>query len=266
MAASLPAAVDVNAGAFVADPLIHAFFASNDDIESMLGRSEAVREFLDDGAHAFVTECYALLGMRPKTKTVLGMALHGEMLQADAPRQLLYFTDHTLRELSQSEAETRARLKLAGFHSLVLSFADQLKEKRGKRDELRVAMEMERGSGQGGLMPTEKDWRVATLMDSYQAAMAALAPEQVADDLARWLQSAATRLYLQDFSAAVDALGVVAPAGADAAGYSQINCPELIGRDRRRWVLALVRISCPEARDAVESQKRKEAATRSLWI
>lgn len=266
LTARLPEPLEVNTGVFATDPLVHAFFASNEDIESMLGRSEAVREFLSDGSNAFATECYALLGMRRQTKTVMGTALHGEMLQADAPRQLLYFTDHTLRELTHSEADTRARLNVVAFDSLIQSFADAQKEKRAKRDELRIALEMERATGGGSLVPTEKDWRVSSLMESYRTATESLAPDRVADDLAAWLETSSSRLYLQDCSVAVDSLGVIAPEGVEDEGYHQIRCPELVGRDRRRWIVTLVRISCPEARDAVESQKRKEAATRSLWI
>ncbi|RTL49929.1 MAG: hypothetical protein EKK46_13945, partial [Rhodocyclaceae bacterium] len=115
----LPTPLAVSHRNFASDPLVHAMFASAADIDLMLGRSSAMQAFLADGGNAFSTACYALLGMRRNQKTVLGMALHGDVLQADAPRKLLYFSDHTLHELSQSEEETRLRLQFSAFDGLV---------------------------------------------------------------------------------------------------------------------------------------------------
>lgn len=262
----LPPALTIRHGSFASDPLVHALFASADDIDLMLGRSAALREFLADGSSAFVEDCYALLGMRRNQKTVLGMALHGDVLQPEAPQKLLYFTDHTLRELSLSEEETRRRLQFDAFDSLVQKFADELKAQRQARDELRLTWESERATGRGELMPDEKAWRLGTLEARYQEAVAELAPEKVVQHFGQWLMAPEKHLYLEPCTVTVDRMGMVVEPDPNRTDIHTLACPQLVSRDRRRWIVLLARLSCAEARDAVAAQARSEAATRDLLL
>ena len=262
----LPPPLDVSHGRFATDPLVHALFAAADDIDLMLGRSAGLREYLTDGDNAFSVECYALLGMRRNQKTMLGMALHGDVLQAESPRKFLYFTDHTLYELSQSEEETRRRLQFAAFDSLIHKFADELAQQRKARDELRLTWEAERASGHGELLPDEKSWRISTLEARYHEAMAALAPEQVVRRFGEWLQVPEQHIYLEPCTATVDGMGLLVEPDENRSDIYTLQCPQLVSRDRRRWIVMLVRLSCSEAREAVVQQERNEAAMRNLWL
>lgn len=263
---ALPPPLEVSHRNFASDPLVHAMFASANDIDLMLGRSSAVRDFLADGENAFSTECYALLGMRRNQKTVLGMALHGDVLQADAPRKLLYFSDHTLHELSISEEETRRRLQFSAFDGLVRSFADALAAQRKAKDELRFTWESERASGLGELMPDEKTWRISTLEARYNESTAALAPERIVARLAEWLMDPYEHLHLEPCTATVDNMGVMVEPDSERSDIHTLHCPQLISRDRRHWIVILVKLSCDESREAAAAQEKNQAAMRSLLI
>lgn len=260
----LPPAVTVNTRAFAADPMIHAMFASADDLNAMLGRSAAVRAFFDSGEHPFAEECFALLCMRRNRKTTLGMALHGEILQPEAPRSVLYFSDHVLHGLMPTEAETRSRLQWAAFQSVLHGFGDNLKKQHQARDELHATWQSERAIGHATLSSDERAWRLAELEQRLAEANAQLAPERVADALAAWLMQPELQLYLQPCVVSVDRMGVIVP-DEQTDHAETLHCPELISRDRRRWTVTLARISCAEARDAVAAQEQREIAMRSLF-
>lgn len=262
----LPPPLEVSHRRFATDPLVHALFASANDIDLMLGRSSALREFLADGSNAFSEDCYALLGMRRNQKTVLGMALHGNVLQADAPRKLLYFSDHALQELSLSEEETRRRLQFTAFDSLVHKFADEQAQQRKARDELHLAWESERASGRGELLPDEKAWRISALEARYNESTAALAPEQTLARLAEWLMTPEQHISLEPCTVTVDSMGVMVEPDPERSDIHTLQCPQLVSRDRRRWIVLLVKLSCSEARDAVVAQEKSEAAMRSLFL
>lgn len=262
----LPPALTIRHNGFSSDPLVHALFASADDIDLMLGRSEALRTFLADGSSAFADDCYALLGMRRNQKTVLGMVTHGEVLQPEAPQTLLYFTDHTLRELSLSEEETRRQLQFAAFDSLVHKFADELQEQRKARDALHLAWTSERASGRHEVLPDEKSGRLETLESRYQQSVADLAPERVVQRFGQWLMAPELHLYLEPCAVTVDRMGAIVAPDPTRSDIHTLQCPQLVSRDRRRWIVLLARLSCAEARLAVEAQEKSEAATRNLFL
>ena len=125
LVAALPGPVDVHAGAFGRDPIVHAFFATPDNIVDTLGRSQEVREFLAAPRNQMTESFYGLLGARRREKKVLGMSLYGEVVAAEIPQTLLYFADHTLRAVAADLDDTRGQLQLAGLDSLADGFAAQ---------------------------------------------------------------------------------------------------------------------------------------------
>ena len=115
LAANVPGPIEINARAFSVDPLIHAMFAAPGDIGEMLGKSRELREFVADPGQCQTDDFFALLGMRQREKSVMGISLQGGVLQSDVPQRLLYFADHTLGELGSEYATTRQRLQAAAF-------------------------------------------------------------------------------------------------------------------------------------------------------
>lgn len=95
---SLPGPIDINRQAFASDPLVHALFATADDIAQTLGRSEAVRDFLKQPASLESDHFYAMFVARRQQKRQLGSEQHGEVIRNDVPQQVLYFSGQTLIE------------------------------------------------------------------------------------------------------------------------------------------------------------------------
>lgn len=61
------------------------------DIGEMLGRSEAVRDFLGRSDSWAENEFYALLAARRRQKTQFGMAQQGEVIRNDVPQRCCTF-------------------------------------------------------------------------------------------------------------------------------------------------------------------------------
>lgn len=255
LAQAVPGPVTVDAAAFAADPVVHALFATADDIGEMLGRSRELREVLADPAHLAADEFHALLGLRQREKAVSGVALEGGVLRQDVPQRLLYFADHTLGEIAADVESTRHRLRLAVFDSLARGFAAWVAELRRQRLDAGTALQVERARN-------GRTERRLELEERHREAIASLAPERLLDAYAEWLGAAETRVFLKPGEVTVDRMGVIKEA-VTTEGDTTLRLPELIGRDRRQWTVLLVRIRRADALDAV---RRRDEANRYLLI
>jgi hypothetical protein len=258
LAAEVPGPVDVSSRAFSADPLVHALFAAPGDIGDMLGKSRELREFLVDPAYCDGDDFFALLGMRQREKAVTGMALQGEMLRVDVPQRLLYFADHTLGELGGDVETTRQRLKAAAFDGLAQGFAERVAALRKEREEARTEWSMEQAGAELGRVE-----RRQVLEERQRQATAALNPAAMLNDFVEWLAAAETRLYLKPTVVTVDRMGVISPHPEAGGNFNTLNFPELVGRDRRHWIVMVARIS---RQDAVDALQRQQQANRYLII
>lgn len=254
VAAAIPGPVEIGSRAFAADPLVHALFAAPCDIIDMLGKSREVREFFADPDNAGRDEFFGLLGMRQRHKAVAGAVLNGDVVQHGVPQRLLYFADHTLGELGSGHQVTRRRLQEAAFDGLARGFAHCVDELRQEHHEARTAWQMERASVGERRQELEERQRVA---------IASLAPEKLLDAFAEWLAASEQRLYLKPTEVTVDRMGVISPTAATGDGYSTLNFPELVARDRRQWIVVVARISREDAQEALERQLQ---ASRYLLI
>jgi len=267
LVAAVPGPVEVNSHAFAADPLVHALFATCNDIAATLGKSRSVKAFLAEPAHALAEEFYALLGMRRFEKNVMGMAVHGEMVCADTPQKLLYFSDHTLRELSPDIEETRRGLRLAAFDSLATSFAAQLAEMRQVRQNLHNEWEVQRAllarPRQSGTLAAEHAQRGAELEERLRHAAENLSPDRLLDALAAWLAAPELHLHLDPTTVSVDRMGVMVNPEATAEQVSTLSLPELIGRDRRHWIVLIAKI---QRQEALRGLAQQQADSRYIII
>jgi hypothetical protein len=189
---------------------------------------------------------------------MMGIALQGGVLQNDVPQRLLYFADHTLGELGSEFAITRQRLQAAAFDGLAQGFAHCVAELRQERHEARTAWNMEHASPVAG-----RAERRQVLEERQRQAVASLAPDRLLQALVDWLAAPHERLYLKPTVVCVDRMGVIAPHPEASGNYSTLTFPELVGRDRRQWIVLVARISRQDAQDAL---LRQEQANRYLLI
>lgn len=257
LVSALPGPIDVGRHAFGADPLVHALFATADDVGRMLGNSQGVRDYLADPACWQSDHFYALLAARRMEKRQLGMAMEGEVIHTDVPQTVIYFADHILVEPHCDLDDTCTHLRAAAFDSLLKSFHDHVEALRLEKNQLAAEQSTERAHqtilrGRTGDEELTVSTRHLAELDAHLRQVAAsLMPDQLEDALAAFLLKPEISLRLDPVTLNVDRMGVIAsPDSPDAA---TLSFPELCGRDRRRHLVMLARIDREEAREAVES-------------
>jgi hypothetical protein len=268
LVAAIPGPVEVDVRAFGNDPLVHAFFAAPEDIARMLGTSREVRKFVASPDGQSSEQIYALIGMRRKEKTVVAPALQGEFVREGVPQRLLYFGDHTLRELSRDAEKTRGGLRQSAVDSLAASFAVHLDSLRQEKVDVHTAWEQERAfarsaAAQAATEADAHEHRRLEIEDSLREMASSLEPAHVLDALSEWLSNPEPRLRLVSTSVYVDRLGVLSQPIPGNPDVQMLSFPELVGRDRRHWIVLLVRIP---REDAVRAQKEYGQANRYIII
>lgn len=256
--AALPGPIDINRQAFANDPLVHALFATAGDIEQMLGRSQAVRDFLARPECWESDHFYAMFAARRQHKRQFGMVQRGDVIQNDVPQKILYFSDHTLIEPCCHLDLMRQKLRGTALDSLLRTFRDHVATLRHEREGLRSDVSVERahltvlhGTTPGREVEVctrhlaELDGRLREMADS-------LLPEQLRDSLAEFLQAPEQALRLSPCSVTVDRLGVLQDEATDDISVHTLNFAELTARDKRLHLAMLARISRAEALEAVE--------------
>ncbi len=264
IALRIPGPVAISRSAFAADPLVHALFASADDIEQMLARSQCVREHLVGATAPMTGVCCALLGMRHREKAGFGARLAGDIVHFDEPQKTLYFSDHTLAEPAPDLALARQGLAGAMFDSLLRSVAAHVADVRAEHSGLHQEQAMEAARLRANPGPEAHTRRLAELQERLHATGDALQPTNLLETLGDCLTRPEPYLRLDPVTVAVDRAGIIVGAGAAAAGGGEtLNFAELTSRDKRRWVVMLVLIEREEACRAVE---RFEEARRYIVI
>ena len=258
LVAALPGPIDINRQAFATDPLVHALFATADDIDQMLGRSQAVRDFLAEPACWENDHFYAMFAARRLEKKQLGMSQQGDLIQNDVPQLVLYFSGHTLLEPCCQLEITLERLRARGLESLLHTFHAHVDTLRQERQGLRADVSVERAhlTVLHGTTPGHeyavRTRHLAELDTRLRENVESLMPEQLLEALADFLQAPEPALHLAPVSITVDRLGVVRDRPSDDINVHTLNFPELSTRDQRQHLAMLARISHDEALEAVE--------------
>jgi len=266
LVAGLLGPMDINRQAFSGDPLVHALFATADDIDQMLGRSQAVRDFLAEPQCWESEYFYALFAARRQQKKQLGIGQQGDMLQSDVPQTVIYFSDQTLVEPHCNLEVTLENLRCRGLESLLHTFHDHVEALRSERDGLRADVSMERahltvlrGKSPGPEFATHTR-HLAELDARLRERAASLMPDQLLAALADYLCEPEASLGLSPVSVTVDRLGVVSDQPDDGVNLHTLKFSEFRGRDKRSYMGMLARIRRDEAQaavDLVQDQRRR---------
>jgi hypothetical protein len=138
---SLPEASEISCRAYGTDPRLRAFFASAEDLREKVGGSKAVVDFFRTHGAEPPEEIFGLLSMEWEQRNVLGMDLHGDVVQRDVAQVVVNFFHHRYLAPAATEAENRWQAKLRGFDYLIQRALEAIVATRSKRSEL----EQERG-------------------------------------------------------------------------------------------------------------------------
>jgi hypothetical protein len=136
---ALPGPIEVGKETWATNPYVKAFFASVDEIQEVLRTDRELEAFFNSQP---VTECYALLTMRKRERTVFGTEQIGEIIRREVAKTAVSFVDHRLVSLCRTEAETRAGLKAQTLLVLSDYASEKLVSSRVERGELRAQKEI----------------------------------------------------------------------------------------------------------------------------
>ena len=255
---ALPGPIDVNRRSFSNDPLVHALFATAHDIDQMLGRSQAVRDYLAEPACWESEYFYALFAARRMQKKQLGMSVQGSVVQSDVPQIVIYFSDQTLIQPNCSLETTLQHLRANALDSLLKTFHDHVEALRAEREGLRADLSVERAhlTVLRGKTPGNEHAvhtrHLEELDQRLRQSAESLMPDQLVEALAEFLHAPESSLALTPVTITVDRLGIVSDNGSDDANVHTLDFPELSARDKRHYLVILARISRDEALEAVE--------------
>lgn len=264
LVAALPGPIEVNRQAFANDPLVHALFATASDIEQMLGRSQAVRDFLASPDCWQSDHFYAMFAARRQQKKQLGMEQQGDLIRSDVPQLVLYFSGQTLIEPNCQIEEMRLGLRGKALASLLQTFHSHLEVLRHERQGLCAELAVERAHltvlrGSSGGREIAVGTRHLSELDAQLRRQAeALAPEHLIDALADYLTTPERVLYLSPVAITVDRLGIIRDEADSLSNIHTLNFPELTARDRRLHLAMLARINREEALEAVEKVRDQQ--------
>lgn len=260
LVAALPGPIAIDRRSFAHDPLVHALFATASDIEHMLGRSQAVRDYLSEPESYANDHFYALFAARRQEKKQLGVARQGDVVRNEVPQTVLFFSSQTLVEPHPDLESTLVALRRSAFDSLLKSFHTHIDALRQERDAMRNDCSTERTHltvMRGRTPGPEFEIRTRRLVEleaRLHQVVDALAPDQLSHALADFLLMPQVSLSLSPVSVTVDRLGIIADsADGDQSGLDTLHFPELSGRDQRRHLVMLARIDREEAQQAVDA-------------
>ena len=229
---ALPGPIDVNRRSFSNDPLVHALFATAHDIDQMLGRSQAVHDYLAELACWESEYFYALFAARRMQKKQLGMSVQGSVVQSDVPQIVIYFSDQTLIQPNCSLETTLQHLRANALDSLLKTFHDHVEALRAEREGLRADLSVERAhlTVLRGKTPGNEHAvhtrHLEELDQRLRQSAESLMPDQLVEALAEFLHAPESSLALTPVTITVDRLGIVSDNGSDDA-----NCTRLISRN-----------------------------------
>jgi hypothetical protein len=255
--AALPGPIDINRQAFANDPLVHALFATAGDIDQMLGRSQAVRDFLAGPDCWESDHFYAMFAARRQQKKQLGIEQQGELIRSDVPQVVLYFSGQTLIETDCRLERSCLGLRRKALESLLHTFRSHLEVLRHERAGLRADLSVERAhltvlqGTSGGPEIAVGTRRLKELDARLRQHAEALQPEHLIVALAEYLAAPEAALHLTPVTVTVDRLGIVRDQPDSSGNVHTLNFPELTARDRRLHLAMLARINRDEALEAV---------------
>lgn len=262
LAAQLPGPVYVSREAFARDPLVHALFATYEDVHSALCVSQAMRTFRHEHPESAVV--YAMIGMRRHTKAMLGIELDGDQLRRDVPQQAIYFTDHTLADTGLTEAEARERSALGIFESLVAHVRLRIDERLHEKLSLEQTLDEVRARLHGAAVERREvlEQELNACLQRLTQIMESLDLRRYAEDIDAVLLAPERYVYLQETEMDLDGMGLLREHGA--VGSRRVKFCDLIGRDRRHWTVTLV--YCDQVHDQLAMGDRFALAERWLGM
>ena len=250
---AIPGPMEIDVEQFARAPFVRALFGSADDIHRILHASQAIRDYT---ASTLRDEVYALLSMRRVEKNTLGVESAGEIVRREVPQQHVWFTDHQLSGLAPSESEARENLLWTLFDHFLERVRVGVERLKAERDRLArekdLALAHLRGVSSARRPELRKilDGELKQLTEITES----LDLERLAEVFATVLSHPEDCLYLQEYSLALDNMGVVRPKDPTVASLGFVD---LVERYQEPRTVVLVR--CRNIQPISQSERLQEA-------
>ncbi|MFA6014531.1 MAG: hypothetical protein WC742_05640 [Gallionellaceae bacterium] len=262
LAQSVPGPVSVNLDSYARDAYVHAIFPSKENVSEAFKTSLELQEYLRKSYSG--EEIFALMGMRRREKTILGMELAGQVIQQDVPQQVVYFISHTIENPAPSEELARQLMAWSFFDSLVDKVAQKIAERKqnlqAQRQELDALRDSLRGANE--LERPALEAKLSNLLASLPATADSLDLSNYVEDFAEVMLKPENYLRLNQTPMTLDSMGIKRNSNAATPG-EELVFNELIGFDRRDWTVIMVHCSNIQSETFAE---RLDSAYRMLSI
>lgn len=239
LALSVPGPVTVDLDSYAKDAFVHAIFPSRDNISEAFRTSLSMQEYLRE--HHSSDDVYALMGMRRREKTTMGMELSGQVIQQDVPQHMVYFISHTIENPAPSENQAREQMAWSFFDSLVGKVANRValrkQEMQSQRQELDLLMARLRAANTQERPALESE--LSRMLNSMPSTASSLDLSNYLDDFESVLLNPEQHLRLDQSSITLDSMGVRRNSDGATQGVA-IIFNDLIGFDRRDWTVTMV--------------------------
>lgn len=239
LALSVPGPVTVDLDSYAKDAFVHAIFPSRDNISEAFRTSLSMQEYLRE--HHSSDDVYALMGMRRREKTTMGMELSGQVIQQDVPQHMVYFISHTIENPAPSENQAREQMAWSFFDSLVGKVANRValrkQEMQSQRQELDLLMARLRAANTQERPALESE--LSRMLNSMPSTASSLDLSNYLDDFESVLLNPEQHLRLDQSSITLDSMGVRRNSDGATQGVP-IIFNDLIGFDRRDWTVTMV--------------------------
>jgi hypothetical protein len=131
--ATIPGPFDLSGRLWDQDPLVHALFATPDEVQALLQNCDELAAFFQEGG---VKTAVALLTARKEERTVFATAVEGEILRRDVPRKAVEFYEHRLVSPLATAEEIRRELVHRGLNVLAMQAIEEVTRDQAIREEL----------------------------------------------------------------------------------------------------------------------------------
>lgn len=132
----LPTPVEVGGRRFTGDPRLRALFVSSQHLRDTLSSGEELTAYRRRFGGQLPLHLYAVLRVEHAEKTVLGVALEGNMIRRDVPQITVNFHNHRVAFLAGSETKTRREIKKRAFDYLIETALERLVSVRTQKQQL----------------------------------------------------------------------------------------------------------------------------------
>lgn len=134
--AQIPGSVEVSSRNFIADPRVHAFFPTTDELHEAFQQSSELQDFVHAHADQGLDHCCTLLCMQKQEKPHLGADLFGDILRRDVLQTRVSFSDHHVLSPAEDETTARIGLRQCMLDNLITFALEHVMQPRVRRKQL----------------------------------------------------------------------------------------------------------------------------------